>query len=271
MRLNNKVILITGAATGLSDETQGIGGAAAWKCAEEGAKTIIGDISDDMGEETAQQINQMGGYARYIHLDVTNEDNWVSAYKSIESVEGKLDVLVNNAGTGIPNYDSSVTDARSPEEALMVEYTTVEGLESQLKVHAQGVLLGMKHAIPLLRKQKGGSVINVSSIHGIVGTHTVTSYQAAKGAVRQLTKAAAVQYSPENIRVNSIHPGFTKTPLTTELFTNPELHSDRTSQIPLGRFAESKEIAMGIVFLASDESSYITGAELIIDGGVIAQ
>tara|TARA_Y100000590_G_scaffold396873_1_gene477955 strand:- start:26039 stop:26854 length:816 start_codon:yes stop_codon:yes gene_type:complete len=271
MRLNNKVILITGAATGLSNEIQGIGGATAWKCAQEGAKVIIADISDEMGAETAKQITEMGGYARYLHLDVTNEDNWIAAYESIESIEGNLNVLVNNAGTGIPNYDLSSTGARNPEEALMVEYTTIEGLETQLKVHAQGVLLGMKHAIPFLRKQQGGSIINVSSIHGIVGAHTVTSYQAAKGAVRQLTKAAAVQYSKENIRVNSVHPGFTKTPLTTELFTNPELHSNRISQIPLGRFADSEEIAMGIVFLASDESSYVTGSELIIDGGVIAQ
>jgi len=271
MRLHNKVILITGGATGLSNEIKGIGGASAWKCAEEGAKIVIGDISDEMGQETAGQINETGGYARYVHLDVTKEDNWISVYKSIRAIEGKLDVLVNNAGTGIPNYDASLTDARNPEEALMVEYTTIEGLESQLKVHAQGVLLGMKHAIPLMRNEMGGSIINISSIHGIVGTHTVTSYQAAKGAVRQLTKAAAVQYSKENIRVNSVHPGFTKTPLTTELFTNPELHSDRVSQIPLGRFGDSEEIAMGILFLASDESSYITGSELIIDGGVIAQ
>ena len=271
MRLNNKVILITGAATGLSGEIQGIGGATARICAKEGAKILIGDISDDMGKKTTEQINEMGGYARYLHLDVTNEDEWVLAYKSIASVEGKLDVLVNNAGTGIPNYDSSLTAARNPEEALMVEHTTIEGLQSQLKVHVQGGLLGMKHAIPLMRKGLGGSIINVSSIHGIVGTHTVTSYQAAKGAVRQLTKAAAVQYSKENIRVNSIHPGFTKTPLTTELFTNPEIHANRVSQIPLGRFADSEEIAMGILFLASDESSYVTGAELIIDGGVIAQ
>jgi len=271
MRLNNKVLLITGAATGLDGELQGIGGATAWECAQEGAKVVIADINDDMGEKTAHQISQNGGYARYIHLDVTSEDEWISAFDSIESIESKLDVLVNNAGTGIPDYDSSLKGAKNPEEALMVEYTTIEGLNSQLTVHAHGVLLGMKHAIPIMRRQHGGSIVNVSSIHGIVGTHTVTAYQAAKGAVRQLTKAAAVQYSKENIRVNSIHPGFTKTPLTTELFTNPELYADRTSQIPLGRFAESEEIAMAILFLASDESSYITGAELVIDGGVIAQ
>ena len=163
MRLNNKVILITGAATGLSNEIQGIGGATAWKCAQEGAKVIIADISDEMGAETAKQITEMGGYARYLHLDVTNEDNWIAAYESIESIEGNLNVLVNNAGTGIPNYDLSSTGARNPEEALMVEYTTIEGLETQLKVHAQGVLLGMKHAIPFLRKQQGGSIINLKT------------------------------------------------------------------------------------------------------------
>ena len=159
----------------------------------------------------------------------------------------------------------------SAEEALKVEFTTVEGLERELRVHARGTLLGMKHSIPQMRRRGAGSIINISSIHGIVGANTVTSYQTAKGAIRQISKAAAIQYAGEGIRVNSVHPGFTKTPLTTPLFTDPELFADRTSQVPLGRFAEPEEIAEGILFLASDEASYITGAELVIDGGVIAQ
>ena len=122
-----------------------------------------------------------------------------------------------------------------------------------------------------MRERGGGSIVNVSSIHGIVGVHTVTAYQAAKAAIRQLSKAASIQYAKENIRVNSVHPGYTKTPLAKPLFTDPELLADRTSQIPLGRFAEPEEIAAGILFLASDEASYITGAELVLDGGVIAQ
>ena len=274
MRLSGKVAIITGAAAGLTGEIRGIGGAAAWAFAREGAAVYLADISDDLGERTAQQIRDSGGDARYVHLDVTDESLWRSVIGSIEAGRGGLDVLVNNAGIGIPDYGGDFSDPDGPgsaEEALKVEYTTVEGLERELRVHARGTLLGMKHAIPRMRRRGGGSIINISSIHGMVGANTVTSYQTAKGAIRQITKAAAIQYAPEGIRANSIHPGFTKTPLARPLFTDPELLADRTSQIPLGRFAEPEEIAEGIVFLASDEASYITGAELVIDGGVIAQ
>jgi NAD(P)-dependent dehydrogenase (short-subunit alcohol dehydrogenase family) len=122
-----------------------------------------------------------------------------------------------------------------------------------------------------MRKRGGGSIVNVSSIHGIIGVNTITAYSTAKAAIRHMSKTVAIQYANENIRVNSVHPGYTKTPLALPLFTDPELFADRTSQIPLGRFAEPEEIAESILFLASDEASYITGAELVIDGGVIAQ
>ena len=141
----------------------------------------------------------------------------------------------------------------------------------ELRVHVRGNLLGMKHAIPRMRARGGGSIVNVSSIHGIVGVNTVTAYQAAKAAIRQLSKAAAIQSAPDGIRVNSVHPGYTKTPLAKPLFTDPELYADRRSTVPMGRFAEPEEIADGILFLASDEASYVTGAELVIDGGTIAQ
>ena len=274
MRLKDRIAIITGAATGLIGETRGIGGAAAWAFSREGAAVYIADIDDAMGERTAEQIRGSGGVAHYVHLDVTDEDQWISAVSQIEEAQGGLDVLVNNAGIGIPDYGgdfSAPGGPRSAEEALKVEFTTVEGLEREMRVHARGTLLGMKHCIPRMRRRGGGSIVNISSIHGIVGADTVTSYQAAKGAIRQISKAAAIQYAGEGIRVNSVHPGFTRTPLTTPLFTDPELHADRTSQIPLGRFAEPEEIAESILFLASDEASYVTGAELVIDGGVIAQ
>lgn len=274
MRLKGKVAIITGGATGLIGEIRGIGGAAAWAFVREGATVYIADIDDEMGERTAEQIRQSGGAAHFVHLDVTVEDLWRSAIGLIAENEGGLDVLVNNAGIGIPDYGGDFSDPSGPgsaEEALKVEFTTVEGFERELRVHARGTLLGMKHSIPQMRRRGAGSIINISSIHGIVGANTVTSYQTAKGAIRQISKAAAIQYAGEGIRVNSVHPGFTKTPLTTPLFTDPELFADRTSQVPLGRFAEPEEIAEGILFLASDEASYITGAELVIDGGVIAQ
>ena len=204
---------------------------------------------------------------------MTDEALWQNTIDSIVKAEGALDVLVNNAGTG-RDYDGDYTDPDGPqnaEEALKVEFTTVEGLDRQLGVHVRGAMLGMKYAIPEMRKRGGGSIINVSSIHGIVGVDTITSYSPAKAGMRHMSKTGAIQYASENIRVNSVHPGYTKTPAALPLFTDPELYADRTSQIPMGRYAESEDIANSILFLASDESSYITGAELGIDGGHNAQ
>jgi NAD(P)-dependent dehydrogenase (short-subunit alcohol dehydrogenase family) len=270
MRLQGKIAIITGAATGLTGEIRGIGGAAAWAFVREGATVYLADINDEMGERTAAEIRDAGGAARYVHLDVTDEALWRTVIDSVVKAEGALDVLVNNAGIGIPDYDADYSDPDGPqnaEEALKVEFTTVEGLERELRVHARGAMLGMKYAVPQMRKRGGGSIVNISSIHGIVGVNTITSYATAKAAIRHMSKTVAIQYAGENIRVNSVHPGYTKTPLALPLFTDPELHADRTSQIPLGRFAEPEEIAESILFLASDEASYITGAELVIDGG----
>jgi cyclopentanol dehydrogenase len=141
-----------------------------------------------------------------------------------------------------------------------------------MDVHAKGAFLGMKHAIPEMRKVGGGSIVNISSIHGIVGTSTVTAYQAAKGAVRILTKAAAIQYANDNIRVNSVHPGYTLTPMMEPILSSrPDIVRACLKEVPMGRLASANEIAHGIMFLASDESSFVTGAELVIDGGVTAQ
>jgi NAD(P)-dependent dehydrogenase (short-subunit alcohol dehydrogenase family) len=140
-----------------------------------------------------------------------------------------------------------------------------------MDINAKGTFLGMKHAIPEMRRVGGGSIVNISSMHGIVGTFTVTAYQAAKGAVRILSKAAAIQYAKDNIRVNSVHPGFTITPLTASMFTKPDIHADRVKGVPMGRMAKAEEIAYCVLYLASDESSYVTGSELVVDGGVIAQ
>ena len=169
---------------------------------------------------------------------------------------GALNILVNNAGTAA---------------LATVEETTEEIRDSQMNVHAKGVFLGTKHAIPKMRTAGGGSVINVSSIFGLIGSRSSAAYHAAKGAIRIFTKAAAVQYAPDNIRANSVHPGFALTPLTEEAFSDPELMVPRMASIPLGRLGNANDIANGILYLASDESSFVTGSELVIDGGVTAQ
>ena len=256
MRLEGKVALITGAASGVKGQLMGFGGAAAWLFVREGAKVALSDIDDARGEETARQIREEGYEAIYLHLDVTDEEQWKKAIADTVAAFGKLDILVNSAGTGAP---------------YTVEDTSLEVWEEQMAVHARGAFLGTKYAIPELRRAGGGSIINVSSINGLIGSPTSTAYHAAKGAMRLLTKAAAVQYAREKIRVNSVHPGYALTPLTERSFSIPEELAWRVAKVPMGRVASAEEVAYGILYLASDESSYVTGAELVIDGGVTAQ
>lgn len=256
MRLEGKVALITGAAAGIQGELMGFGGAAAWLFAAEGAKLVLADINQDMGQRTTAQLCEQGYDAVFTPMDVTNEDHWQTAINLTMDTYGRLDILINNAGTsGRPR----------------VEDTTEEMWDSQMDVHAKGAFLGMKFAIPQMRKSGGGSIINVSSIYGLVGSQTSTAYHAAKGAVRILTKSAAVQYAPENIRVNSIHPGFCATPMTLESQNDPERRQYMMERIPMGRMGQPQELAQGMLYLASDESNYVTGSELVIDGGVTAQ
>ncbi len=255
MRLDGKVALITGAATGVRGELMGIGGASAWLFSAEGAKVVVSDIDDETGETTAAQIRNSGSDAEYVHLDVTKSADWDHAIGTTVSKFGGLDVLVNNAGTG----------AR-----FTVEETTEEIWDQQMAVHAKGAFLGIKRAIPEMRKGGGGSIINISSIFGIIGSPASTAYHAAKGAIRLLTKTAAVQYASDGIRVNSVHPGFTLTPLTVVQFEDRDLIDSRLAGVPMRRLGESDEIANGILYLASDESSFVTGAELVIDGGFTA-
>ncbi|MCH7786031.1 MAG: glucose 1-dehydrogenase [Chloroflexi bacterium] len=256
MRLEGKVALITGAAAGVEGELMGFGGASAHLFTREGAKVVLCDINEEMGQKTASQVRDNGGEAIFVRLDVTSEQDWADAIKTTISSFGRLDILVNNAGTGA-RYN--------------VEDTTVEVWDGQMDVHAKGVFLGTKFAIPEMRKVGGGSIINTSSIYGIVGSQTATAYHAAKGAVRIFTKAAAIQYAKDNIRVNSVHPGFAATPLTRESYADPERYESTLERIPMGRVGNAYEIAYGILYLASDESSFVTGSELVIDGGVTAQ
>ena len=256
MRLEGKVALISGAASGVEGELMGFGGAAARIFAKEGAKVVLTDINEESGQMTAAQINELGGEAMFLRLDVTNEQDWIDAVSATVSNYGRLDILVNNAGTG----------AR-----FTVEDTSEEVWDTQMNIHAKGAFLGTKHAIPEMRKVGGGSIINVSSIYGLVGSETSTAYHAAKGAIRLFTKSAAIQYAKENIRVNSVHPGYAHTPLTQRGYADPEYFENIRSRIPIGRVGTAEDIAYGMLYLASDESSFVTGSELVIDGGTTAQ
>ncbi len=256
MRLEGKVALITGAAAALPGTVMGFGGAAAWRFAEEGAKVVLTDIQDELGERSAAALRERDADARYLPLDVTDEAAWQRAVDAVIEAHGRLDVLVNNAGTG---------------NRATVEETTEEIWDAQMAVHAKGVFLGTRAVIGPMRAAGGGSIVNVSSIYGIVGSPSSAAYHAAKGAIRTFTKAAAVQYAKAGIRVNSVHPGYALTPLTEQSFGEPRMREWLLSRIPMGRLGTADDIAPGIVFLASDESRFMTGAELVMDGGTTAE
>ena len=250
MRLEGKVAIISGGA-------RGMGAAEAKLFAREGAKVVFGDLLDDLGKQVEAEIAEAGGDATYVHLDVTSEADWSNAVQTAVSSFGKVDILVNNAGIAIW---SSGDDA------------TVEEWDRVMDVNAKGVFLGTKAAIPEMRKAGGGSIINISSISGIIGQENIhPGYNASKGAVRILTKSTAIQYAKEGIRVNSVHPGPIATSMTEAGWSDPERRQRTEERTPLGRYGRPEDIANGVLFLASDESSYMTGSELVIDGGVTAQ
>ena len=247
-RLDGKVAIISGGA-------RGQGEVEAKLFAQEGAKVVFGDILDDEGRQVEAAIRQAGGEATYVHLDVAQETDWQKAVATAVSTYGKLDILVNNAG--ILSRDG-------------IEETTKELWDTVMAVNATGVFLGTKHAIPEMRKAGGGSIVNISSISGMVALGG-PAYNASKGAVRVFTKVTAVRHADENIRCNSIHPGPVRTPMTESTYTNPDMLAQRLRSMPLGRLGTSEDIAYGVLYLASDEAAYMTGSELVIDGGYTAQ
>ena len=249
MRVAGKVALVSGAA-------RGIGAATAKLLAQEGAAVVLGDVLETEGRQTAAGIVAAGGQATFMPLDVTSAANWQQVIAAAVAAYGKLDVLVNNAGIS---------------GRAAVGETDVETWERVMEINGKGVFLGTKLAIPELRKAGGGSIINISSIYGIVGSETSAAYHASKGAVRIFTKAAAIQYAAEGIRVNSVHPGFVDSPMTAANHALPEVHNLRIRRTPLGRMGTPEDIAAGILYLASDESSFVTGSELVIDGGMTAR
>jgi cyclopentanol dehydrogenase len=249
-RLTGKVALISGGA-------RGQGATEARLFANEGATVVIGDILDEEGQRLADQLNRGSETRRalYVHLDVTKAADWERTVAAAEQTFGGLHILVNNAG---------VTDPRGAG----VEETTEDEWQRIIEVNQKGVWLGMKAAVPALRRAGGGSIVNISSIAGMVGMSSNVAYQASKAAVRLMTKTAAAQYAAENIRVNSIHPGVIDTPMTEPM--SPERRARLLAATPMGRSGGPEEVARGVLFLASDEASYITGAELVIDGGYTA-
>ena len=250
MRLEGKVALISGGA-------RGQGAAEARLFAAEGAKVVFGDILDELGAQVEAEIRELGSEATYVHLDVTSEADWAAAVQSAVDRYDKLDILVNNAGI--------VSWGR-------LEDSSSEEWDRIMEVNAKGVFLGTRAAIPEMRRIGGGSIINISSISGLVGQDTVqAAYNASKGAVRLLTKTTAIQYASDGIRANSVHPGSVATPMTAARQADPEILRQSESRIPLGRVGQPLDIAYGVLYLASDESSFVTGSELVIDGGFTAQ
>ncbi len=250
MRLAGKVVLISGGA-------RGMGAAEARLFAREGARVVLGDVLEAEGKDVQADVGAKGGEAAFTRLDVTREADWEQAVALAVSRFGKLNILVNNAGIG---------------GASRIEDTTAEAWDRVMDVNAKSVFLGTKAAIPALRRAGGGSIVNISSQLGLVGMDDSSpQYTASKGAVRLLTKTTALQYAREGIRCNSVHPGPIVTPMTERRRAEPAVYQRMLSRIPLGRYGEPDEVAYAVLYLASDESAFVTGSELVIDGGWTAQ
>ncbi len=249
MRLENKVALITGGASGM-------GASMARIFAREGAKVTIADVLEAEGRQVAAEITAQNGAATFRRLDVTSEDEWQAVVDATVGEFGGLDILVNDAGLS----GSAVEDLYD-----------IAAWDRLMAVNARGVFLGIKFAIPALKARGGGSIVNISSISGVTGQHGLhVAYNASKGAVRTLTKAAAVQHGRDNIRVNSIHPGLMPPMRSSGRTADPGVRAKWLEAVPMGRAGRVEEVAFAALFLASDEASYITGAELYVDGGFLA-
>jgi len=249
-RLDGKVALISGGA-------KGQGAAETRLFVREGAKVVFGDILDGDGKKVEAEIRDTGGEATYVHLNVTREADWRAAVATAVERYAKLNVLVNNAGILL---------------RAKIEATTEEDWDRIMAVNVKGVFLGTKCALPAMRQAGGGSIINISSTAGLVGSPGETAaYTATKGAVRLFTKATAIQHAKENIRCNSVHPGPIATDMIKDMLENRAAWEQRLRRLPMGRAGTADDVGYGVLYLASDESSYVTGSELVIDGGTTAE
>ena len=247
-RLSGKVALISGGARGQGAEEARL-------FVQEGAKVIITDVLDDEGKKLEAELNEMGGDAQYMPLDVTDENQWDSVIQRILEAHGQIDILVNNAGILLEKG---------------VEETSEEEWDRIQDVNSKGVFLGIRAVLPAMREAGSGSIVNISSVAGLIGS-AYAAYGASKGAVRLLTKSTAVQYGPEGVRCNSVHPGVIETDMTEGMLSAPRTREIRLQNTPLGTFAVAKDVAYAVLYLASDESRYVTGSELVIDGGLTAK
>ena len=246
-RVEAKIVVVTGGALGIGRET-------CLLLAKEGAKVAVTDILDKEGQELVEEINQSGGVAKFWHLDVSDEKEVEKVYAEVVKEFGKLDATVNNAG---------IAGADKPTHEL-----TENEWDAVMNINVKGVFFCTKHAIPHMQKSGGGSIINLSSIYGLVGAGDIPHYHASKGAVRLMAKNDALIYAKDNIRVNSVHPGFIWTPLVKKLAKKKRGFKKHLDSLhPIGHIGEPKDIAYGILYLVSDESKFITGSELVIDGG----
>jgi NAD(P)-dependent dehydrogenase (short-subunit alcohol dehydrogenase family) len=250
-RLDGKVALITGAASGM-------GRAAALVFAREGARVVLADVTDEPGESTVEEIGRSGGNAAYVHADVSSEDDAERMIRFARDRFGGLTILYNNAGI-FPSDDGSVTE------------TPTETWDRVMAINLKGVFLGCKYGIPAMLESGGGSIVNVASFVALMGAATAqVAYTASKGGVLAMTREIAVEFARRGVRANALCPGPIETPLLQELMSDPARRERRLVHIPLGRLGLADEIVNAALFLASDESSYMTGAAFVVDGGITA-
>ena len=225
--------------------------------AADGANVVIADILEDEGRKTASKIAETGARCLFTNLDVLKASDWESAISTVTSAFGKLDILVNNAGV---------------TSRMMLLETSEPEWDRVMDINTKGTFLGIKTAIPAMKYSGGGSIVNISSQMGLVGADYISpQYQASKGAVRILTKSVAIQYASDNIRCNSIHPAPIETDMTADIRDDADSFQDMLRRIPMGRYGKPEEVAYAVLYLASDESSFVTGSEVVVDGGWTAQ
>ena len=247
MRLKDKVAIVTGAAHGMGETT-------ARMFAKEGAQVVLADLDAD-GAKVAAELSAGGSKALFVRLDISQETQWAEAMRATIGQFGRLDILVNNAGVS----------------GALSDLNSVADFDRLMTINARGTFLGMLYAMPEMRKAGGGSIVNLSSISGLIGQANIhMGYNGAKGAIRLMTKSAAVQYAKDNIRVNSVHPGMMPPMRSGNAGSDPAARARALDAVPLKRAGLSEEVAYAVLFLASDEASYITGAELVVDGGYSA-
>ena len=260
-RLLGKVAVVTGGASG-------IGAATARLFAQHGASVLLTDSNTSQGKTIEKEIASAGGIASFAEQDVRNEGRWAELVAQAEKAYGRLDILCNIAG--ISSRDPKLNIQTGHTAGPRLADQTLEHWNWVMEINSTGVFLGTKAAVPAMQRSGGGSIINISSICGIVGSHANAAYHASKGAVRIFSKAAAIQYARDKIRVNSVHPGFVDTPMTVPGHSNPDVARQRLEATPLGRFGTPNDIAAGCLYLASDDAAWVTGSELVIDGGMTA-